>query len=74
MKYGERNFRIISANVDDFRNYETIRDFDIGMNKNKADIICIPETHNAKANAMLLKKNIISASQKLKKVKITKKV
>ena len=46
-KYGERNFRIIPGNVDDFRNFETIRDFDIRMN-NKADIVCIQETHNEK--------------------------
>ena len=26
MKYGERNIRIISANMDNFRNYENMRE------------------------------------------------
>ena len=35
IKYGERNFRIISTNMDDFRNYGTIKETDIRMNNKK---------------------------------------
>ena len=31
MKYGERNFRIVSANIDNIRNYETMKELDIRM-------------------------------------------
>ena len=41
MKYGERNFRVISANMDDFRNYECLRETDVRMNDKKADLKCI---------------------------------
>ena len=40
MKYGERNFRIISENMDNFRNNETMMELYLRMGK-KADIICI---------------------------------
>jgi len=48
MKYGERNFRLISMNMDDFRNYDTIKETDISMEHRKADFVCIQETHNTK--------------------------
>ena len=65
-KYGERNFRIISAKVGDFRNYETIRGFDIRMNN--ADIVRIQETNNTKDNEMVLKIRTCT-SQRRKKVR-----
>ena len=46
MKYGERNFRIISANIDNLRNYETMKELDMRMENKKADMVCIQETHN----------------------------
>ena len=47
MEYGERNFRLISVNMDDFRNYET-KETDIRTDQRKADFVCIQETHNTK--------------------------
>ena len=44
MKYGERNIRIISANMDNFRNREITRDVNIRTNKKKVDIVCIQDT------------------------------
>ena len=35
-------------NMDDFRNYDTIKETDIRMNIKKADFVCIQETHNTK--------------------------
>ena len=46
MKYGERNFRIISINMGNFRNYQTMKDLEIRMNIKKIDIACTQETHN----------------------------
>ena len=48
MGYGEINFRLISVNMDDFRNYDTIKETDTRANRRKADFICIQETHNTK--------------------------
>ena len=50
MKYGERNFGIISSNVDHLRNNETMRALDVGMANKKADILRIQETHNITDN------------------------
>ena len=44
MKYGERNFIIISINMDNFRNYQTKKDMEIRMNIKKIDIARIQET------------------------------
>ena len=46
MEYGERDFRIISINMDNFRNRQTMKDMEIRMNIKKIDIACIQETHN----------------------------
>ena len=50
MKYGERNFRIISPNVDNLRNYEAMGELDVRTNNKKADIVCIQETHSITDN------------------------
>ena len=52
MKYGERNFRLISMNMGDFGNYDTIKETDIRMGRRKADFVCIQETHNTKDRAI----------------------
>ena len=41
MEYGGRNFSCISGNINDFRNIDVMRDCDILMNSNMADIACI---------------------------------
>lgn len=46
IKYGERLLKLISANLDDMRNTETLHEFDIGVNVANADISRIQETHN----------------------------
>lgn len=47
--WGEK-FRIISAYLDNLRNYETVNELDVWMNIQKADISCIQETHNVTDN------------------------
>ena len=46
MEYGERNFRIITSNMGNLRNYETMKDWEIRMRIRKIDIACIQEKHN----------------------------
>ena len=45
IKYGEHQLKVISANIDDLRNATALRGLDIRMGDAKADLICIPETH-----------------------------
>ena len=40
--------KIVSANIDDVGNNETLHELDIRMNHMNVDIICIQETHNTK--------------------------
>ena len=45
MKQGERNIRIISANMGNFRNYENMRDVNIRMNNKKKWILYVYKKH-----------------------------
>ena len=45
IRYGERQLKIISANIDDIRNKATLKELDIRMANMKADFVCLQETH-----------------------------
>ena len=54
IQYGTRTLKILSANVGDLRNTQTLYETAIRMGKMKADVVCIQETHNANAWGKLL--------------------
>ena len=43
--YGERQLKIVSANIDDLRNKTMRKELDIRMGNMKAGLVCLQETH-----------------------------
>ena len=45
IRYGDRQLKVVSANIDDIRRQIILKEIDFMMARSKVDIVCIQETH-----------------------------